>query len=439
MNVTARSTKPLAEGPALPVRTLLLASIGGTLEFYDFVIFVYFTDVIGRLFFPPDVPAWVAQLQALAIFGVGYLARPLGGVLMGHFGDRFGRKRMFMLSVALMAIPTILMGCLPVYSHVGYVAPILLIILRVLQGAAIGGEAPGAWVFVSEHASERRTGFVCGLLAGGLTSGILLGSLTATAIKTIYSPSDIAAFAWRVPFIVGGLFGLISIYLRRWLPETPVFEAMRARLALEATLPLKVVLKEHLRSIVLSMALTWTLTAIIVVVILMGPTLSQKLNGVPPLLSLHANNLATLALAVSVVVTGLMIDRHGTRPVAAILCPVMMVAVYVMFSRATADPTILFLVSLVTGLAAGLVTLVPVAMVRSFPGPVRFTGVAFSYNVAYAIAGGVTPVMVQAWAHQDRLGPAHYVCVCTAVGLIATFISGRTVTRTYQTADSTLQ
>jgi MFS family permease len=424
MSLALDQTTPFQRAAA-PTSTLILASLGGMLEFYDFIIYVYFADVIGRLFFPPDVPDWLTQLQTFAIFGVGYFARPLGGVVMAHFGDRFGRKRMFMLSVFLMAIPTFLIGCLPVYASLGYAAPVLLAVMRILQGAAIGGEAPGAWVFVAEHARGTRTGFACGMLGSGLTLGILLGSFVSSSLRTVYGPSEIADFAWRIPFILGGVFGIIALYLRRWLSETPVFESIRARQGLE-TLPIGVVLRQHLKGVMISVAMTWTVTAIIVVMILLAPRLIQKLDGIPAPITSYADDVATVALVVSNVVMGVLIDRLGTRIVAAILCPLMIVAAYAMFSPAAADPPYLFAFSLLVGLSGGLLTLVPVIMVRAFPDPVRFTGVSFSYNVAYAVAGGITPVLVQALVLKDRFGPAHYVAACMVLGLVATFIAGTT-------------
>src|SRR5712671_8096104 len=137
-------------------RTLALAALGGALEFYDFVIYVFLAPVIGRLFFPADMPDWLRLLQTFGIFSAGYLARPLGGIVIAHFGDRLGRKRIFTLSIFLMAVPTLAIGLLPSYSAIGIFAPIALLILRVLQGAAIGGEIPGAWVFVSEHVPSNR-------------------------------------------------------------------------------------------------------------------------------------------------------------------------------------------------------------------------------------------------------------------------------------------
>ncbi|WP_084799763.1 MFS transporter [Bradyrhizobium sp. Ai1a-2] len=419
---TAAQPAPLAAGLR---KTLILASLGGALEFYDFIVFVFFADVIGRLFFPPDVPDWVTQLEAFAIFGVGYFARPLGGVVMAHFGDKFGRKRIFMLSVFMMALPTLLIGCLPVYADIGYLAPVLLALMRVLQGAAIGGEAPGAWVFVSEHAGAQRTGLACGLLASGLVAGILLGSIVSTAIHAAYSTAAIASFAWRFPFLLGGFLGFVAIYLRQWLNETPIFQAMQARSALERSLPLKIVWRHHPRAIAISMALTWMLAAITTVVILMAPGLIRKLDGVPALVTFYSTDFATFAYGLSALLTGIMIDRFGTRRVAVILGPIMIAAVYGLFSPAAANPDFLLAISVLAGFGGGLSTLVPVTLMRGFPAAIRFSGASFSYNVAYAIAGGVTPVLVQAWSLKDRFGPAHYVALCVVIGIVATLISIR--------------
>ena len=146
------------------VKTLLLSALGGALEFYDFVVFVFFAIPLSHLFFPPDTVPWLAQLQVFGIFAAGYLARPLGGIVMAHYGDTLGRKRMFTLSVFLMAVPTLAIGLLPVYAQIGMLAPLLLLLLRVVQGIAVGGEVPGAWVFVAEHVPTRRIGFACASL-----------------------------------------------------------------------------------------------------------------------------------------------------------------------------------------------------------------------------------------------------------------------------------
>src|ERR1700730_6877771 len=238
-----------SELPTSEVRILSLASIGGALEFYDFVIFVFFATVIGKLFFAASLPNWVRQAQTFGIFAAGYLARPIGGIVMAHFGDTHGRKRVFTFSVLLMAIPTLLIGLLPTYQSIGVAAPLLLLLMRIMQGVAIGGDAPGVCVFVAEHARSGRVGFPVGLLTSGLSFGILLGSLMATCLNQVFSQAQIAAGAWRIPFLIGGVFGFIAMWLRRWLKETPVFEEMQKRAKLSRELPLGVVLKGHSRAV----------------------------------------------------------------------------------------------------------------------------------------------------------------------------------------------
>jgi hypothetical protein len=259
-------------------KTLALSALGGTLEFYDFVIYVFFATVLGALFFPADMPDWLRQLQTFGIFAAGYLARPVGGIVIAHFGDIFGRKRMFTLSIFLMAAPTLVIGLLPTYASIGVAAPLLLLAMRVLQGAAIGGEMPGAWVFVGEHVPAKRYGFGIGMLTSGITGGILLGSLIAVAINRHYSPEQVSDFAWRIPFILGGVFGLVSVYLRRFLHETPVFKELAGRKTVARELPLRTVLREHRLACVYVALLTWVLSAAIVVVVLYTPTYLQKVH-----------------------------------------------------------------------------------------------------------------------------------------------------------------
>ncbi|MBJ6762243.1 MFS transporter [Myxococcaceae bacterium JPH2] len=402
---------------AQDAKTLGLAALGGALEFYDFIIFVFFTQVIGALFFPPDTPDWLRQLQSFGVFAAGYLARPLGGIVMAHFGDRGGRKRMFTLSVFMMAVPTLLIGLLPTYATAGHFAPLALLILRIFQGAAVGGEVPGAWVFVSEHVPERRVGFACGTLTSGLTLGILLGSLVATAINTLFVPEQVRDFGWRIPFLVGGVFGFLAVFLRRWLAETPVFEEMRRRHALVKELPLKTVLRGHGRAVVVSMLLTWVLTAAIVVVILMTPTLVQTLFKIPSAVALGAGSVATAALTVGCICFGLMADRFGAGRALGVGCLALLVTTYAFYLGVASQPERIVPLYALVGFCVGVVGVVPTVMVRAFPAEVRFSGLSFSYNVAYAIFGGLTPLVVTLLMKADPRAPAHYVAALCALGV----------------------
>jgi MFS family permease len=399
-------------------KTLLLSALGGALEFYDFIIFVFFAAVIGQLFFPPDMPDWLRQLQTFGIFAAGYLARPLGGVVMAHFGDLVGRKYMFMLSILLMSLPTLVIGLLPTYAVIGLWAPIALLFLRVMQGAAIGGEVPGAWVFVSEHVPVNKIGLACGVLTAGLVGGILLGSLMAMAIHQQYTPDQILEEAWRIPFLVGGVFGLVSVWLRQWLHETPVFKEMQLKQQLANELPLRQVLREHRSAIILTMLLTWLLSAAIVVMILMTPTLIQKLFAIPAAVALQANSLAILFLIAGCVVFGAAADRFGAGKMLIVGCFSLALSSELLYQQLALTPENINILYALCGFCVGVVGVIPGIAVRAFPAPIRFSGLSFSYNVAYAVFGGLTPIIVSLWITVDTRAPAHYVEIVCLIGLI---------------------
>ncbi|MFA6016134.1 MAG: MFS transporter [Gallionellaceae bacterium] len=402
-------------------KTLVLSALGGALEFYDFIIFVFFAVVIGQLFFPPDIPDWLRQVQTFGIFAAGYLARPLGGIIMAHFGDLLGRKRMFMLSIFLMSIPTLAIGLLPTYASIGIWAPLLLLAMRVLQGAAIGGEVPGAWVFVAEHVPPKHIGFACGTLTAGLTGGILLGSLMAMAIHKLYTPAEVLSEGWRVPFIIGGVFGLVSVWLRQWLHETPVFKELQARQELANELPLRKVVREHRPAVILTMLLTWLLSAAIVVMILMTPTLIQKLYAIPAAVALQANSIATLFLSIGCILFGAAADRFGAGKVMIFGCAMLGITSGLFYQQMSVAPENINALYALCGFFVGVIGIVPSMAVKAFPAAVRFSGLSFSYNVAYAIFGGLTPVLVSLLLPLDKLAPAHYVESLSLLGIAIGF------------------
>ena len=417
-SVPASSAQPSRPLTRNDYKTLSLSALGGALEFYDFIIFVFFATVVGKLFFPVDMPEWLRMMQTFGIFAAGYLARPLGGIIMAHFGDLLGRKKMFTLSIFMMAVPTLLMGLLPTYAQIGIWAPLALLLLRVIQGAAIGGEVPGAWVFVAEHVPERRIGLACGTLTSGLTIGILLGSLVATAINRLFSPEELLDYAWRVPFLLGGVFGLLAVYLRRWLHETPVFAELQLRKALADELPLKTVLREHRSAIILSMLLTWLLSAGIVVLILMTPTVLQTAYGFAPAQTLEANSLAIVFLSLGCVLAGMLADRFGAGRVFILGSLLLAALTWSFYSNLKAHPDWLLPLYALTGLGVGMIGAVPYVLVKAFPAAVRFSGLSFSYNLAYAIFGGLTPMVVAFLLKFSPMGPAYYVIALCGLGLL---------------------
>ena len=246
-------------------KVLALASLGGALEFYDFMIFALMAPILSQLFFPASLGDGWALFYTYAIFATGYFMRPVGGLVMAHLGDRLGRKRMFTWSLLLMALPTLAMGLLPTYAQIGLAAPLLLLLCRMVQAVAIGGEVPAAWTYVSEQVPVNQVGLANGLLTAGLSVGILLGSLSVLALQATFSTEVVNAGAWRLPFVLGGVLGLLAVWMRKHLQETPIFMAIKQRRLLYQGLPLAEVWRSHKMLLLIGMGINWFLLASVAV------------------------------------------------------------------------------------------------------------------------------------------------------------------------------
>ncbi|MDP9686366.1 UNVERIFIED_ORG: MFS family permease [Pseudomonas mohnii] len=375
-------------------KTLGLAALGGALEIYDFIIFVFFALTLSQLFFPPEMPEWLRLLQSFGIFVTGYLARPLGGILMAHFADSLGRKKVFSLSILMMALPCLLIGIMPTYAQIGYFAPLLLLALRVLQGAAVGGEVPSAWVFVAEHAPVGHRGYALGFLQAGLTFGYLLGALTATFLAQAFTPAEILDHAWRYPFLLGGVFGVIGVWLRRWLSETPVFMAMQARREAVIELPLRAVLREHRLALLPAMILTCVLTSAVVVFVVITPTMMQKTFGMTAGHTFALSALGIVFLNIGCVLAGLLVDRIGAWRTVMLYSLLLPLGIGVLYTCLISGGNWVGLAYAVAGLSCGVVGAVPSVMVNLFPARIRVSGISFTYNIAYAAWASITPLLL---------------------------------------------
>lgn len=381
------------------------------MEFYDFIIVFFFAKIISQHFFPAGIGEFWAMLNTHGTFAAGYLARPLGGVVMAHFGDKFGRKNMFMLSIALMVIPTFSLAVIPTYETIGYAAPLFLILVRICQGIAIGGELPGAWVFIHEHAPAGHKNAFVGFLTGCVTGGILLGSFVALLMNFIYTPAELSDWAWRVPFVIGGVFGLISIYLRRFLQETPVFKKMRESKAL-AKFPLEEVVKTSRFGIWISMFITWVLTGCIVVFILLMPGFVGGVLGFSPFETTYFQMGGLVCIVSSCWLTGRLADKHNPSTLCILFSAGFAVSSVAFFSLLyTAAPVVseVVLAYFATCFFAGIMNFCPIFMCDVFPARIRFSGISFAYNIAYALSGAFTPQLsfaLHAYAktHPDTLG-----------------------------------
>src|SRR5690349_17365042 len=231
-------------------RIVLLASLGGTLEFYDFVIFGIFAKDIADAIFPNPTPL-VSLTVSFGAFAVGYLARPIGGIVLSHFGDRYGRRRVFLISIFVMSGATLGMGFVPTFAAWGAAASTLMVTLRLVQGFCLGGELPGALTYVVETA-PRHAPFVCGVVFSCVTLGVAAATGVSLAVRTWLPAALVASTGWRVAFVVGGLGGLLSFALRRSLEESPEFARMKQ---LASKQPFREVLRTHSRPVLVGVSI----------------------------------------------------------------------------------------------------------------------------------------------------------------------------------------
>ena len=245
--MTANSDRITAAG----WKIVLLASLGGTLEFYDFVIFGVFARDIAQAVFAPTYDPIVALIMSFATFTVGYLARPIGGVVLAHYGDRHGRRAVFLWSVFIMSAATLGMGLVPSYAQIGVAASLLMVTLRLIQGFCLGGELPGALTYVVETA-PRIAPFVCGVVFACVTMGVAVATGVSLSVRTYMDPALVPTYGWRIAFILGGLGGVLSFVLRRSLEESPEFARMKN---LAVRQPFREVLRSNLAHVAIGTAL----------------------------------------------------------------------------------------------------------------------------------------------------------------------------------------
>ncbi len=397
-------------------KIVLLASLGGTLEFYDFVIFGVFARDIAQAVFPANDPI-VSLILSFATFAVGYLARPIGGIVLSHYGDRHGRRAVFLWSVFIMSGATLGMGLVPDYAVIGVTASLLMVTLRLIQGFCLGGELPGALTYVVETA-PRIAPFVCGVVFACVTMGVAAATGVSLSVRTYLDPALVPAYGWRIAFILGGLGGVLSFVLRRSLEESPEFARMRA---LSARQPFKELLKTHSRHVVVGCALlagTGCFNG------LFFSHLPAYLSGVlqyDPRQAVFSQTVGVIASASGILLTGWIGDRIPPRYLLRTGVGLLLVFAFPWYGALESRSMNLTLLCTVAGLAAGLSNgSFAVLLTDLFPTRVRFTGVALVFNVSFTIFSGTAPLVATTLIRDtgQPASPAYMMMVSAALALI---------------------
>jgi MFS transporter, MHS family, proline/betaine transporter len=389
MTPVAAPSTPRQRISAAGWRIVLLASLGGTLEFYDFVIFGVFAKDIGDAIFP-NPSELVSLMVSFGTFAVGYLARPIGGIVLSHFGDRYGRRRVFLISIFVMSGATLGMGLVPGYASWGAASSALLVTLRVVQGFCLGGELPGALTYVVETA-PRIAPFVCGVVFACVTLGVAVATGVSLTVRTYLPTAMVPAYGWRIAFILGGLGGLLSFGLRRSLEESPEFARMKQ---LASRQPFREVLQSHLVPVaigVLILAATAGFNG------LFFSHMAAYTTGVlkfDPRQAVVSQTIGVVIHAMGILAVGWIADRvrpHLLLRTGAALLIVLAYPFYVALAGRMWSPTLLMIVA---GLCGSLVNgTFAVLLTDLFPTRIRFSGVALGFNVAFTIFSGTAPLV----------------------------------------------
>ncbi|MGE0755339.1 MAG: MFS transporter [Alphaproteobacteria bacterium] len=403
-------------------KVLVSGMIGNGLEWYDYALYGQMAWLLSRLFFP-EGDATVALLATYGVFAAGFIVRPLGAILFGWIGDKYGRKRAMVIAVLMMAIPTGCIGLLPTYAEIGILAPILLTIIRLLQGLSLGGEFAGSMVYIVEHAPQNKRGVAGSASLISLNLGFLLGLLVVQGFMQVLGTEAFEAWGWRIPFLTGIAIGLIGFYIRSHCTESPVYEQSRATGQL-AKAPLRRAFREHpceiLQAFVIYMAVTMPFYLAAVYFI----SFTHKQLGLPMEQAITFNIINIFLMGLAYYPAAWLSDRYGRKRVmmtAAMAVLLLIVPIFTLFTPGGDPLTIGFgqaLFAFVLGFYLG-----PVAalLVEMFPTPVRYTGMAISYNLTAALFGGTAPFVCE-WliaTTGSYMPVAYYVMLCNAAALIA--------------------
>ncbi|MSO52400.1 MAG: MFS transporter [Acidobacteria bacterium] len=397
-------------------RIVLLASLGGTLEFYDFVIFGVFARDIAAAVFPNASP--IASLMAsFATFAVGYLARPFGGIVLAHYGDRYGRRKVFLWSVFVMSAATLGMGLVPSYAQWGVAASLLMVVLRLLQGFCLGGELPGALTYVVETA-PRIAPLVCGVVFACVTMGVAAATAVSLSVRTWLDPALVLVYGWRIAFVIGGLSGVLSFVLRRSLEESSEFEKMRS---LASRQPFVELLRTHRTHVLVGCALlagTGCFNG------LFFSHLPAYLAGVlqyDPKQAVFSQTVGVIASAIGILATGWIGDRIPPRYLLRTGVTLLLVFAYPFYLALESRSVNLTLLLVLAGLAAGLTNgSFAVLLTDLFPTRIRFTGVALGFNVSFTLFSGIAPLVATSLigGTGQMASPAFLMMACALIALV---------------------
>jgi MFS transporter, MHS family, proline/betaine transporter len=412
-----------ATQPAPKPYQIVAAVIGNALEWYDFLVFGFFTVIIARLFFPAT-SEYGSILLTTATFGVGFFMRPVGGIFLGIYADRRGRKAALLLVITLMTIAIALIAFAPTYAAIGLGAPLIIVLARLIQGFSAGGEFASATAFLTESAPAGSRGYYGSWQMVGQGLAVLIGAILGTVLTRTLTPAALDGWGWRIPFLFGLIIGPLGLYIRRSLDETSAFlQSSQGPAARQDTGSL---LASHVKEMVACLGLVVTGTICFYVILIYIPTFARTQLHIPLDQAFLAQSIGLACEVVLIPICGALSDRIGRKPVMMAALVLNLVVTYPLFAWVSANPsfgTLLTMQIILCSLFGVFNGPISTALAEQFPTRVRSTALAISYNVAVMVFGGFAQFFVT-WliaAAGTPIAPAYYLMFGAAVGLIAAF------------------
>ena len=386
-----------------PLRRVVMASlIGTTIEWYDFFLYGSAAALVFNKLFFPEFDPLTGTLLAFATYALGFVARPVGGIVFGHFGDRIGRKRLLMLSLILMGVATVLIGLLPTYAQIGIWAPLALIALRLVQGFAVGGEWGGAVLMAAEHGDAARRGFWASWPQAGVPAGNLLAAAVLAIMAAVQTEADFLDWGWRVPFVLSVLLVVVGWYIRNRVSESPMFEKELDEVEAPPKVPAMEVLRERPRALVLGAGLRVGENISYYILTVFSLTYLVDVSHESRSLALNALLIGAAVQFFAIPLFALLSDRIGRRPVYAFGAFGLAAWCFVMFGLLGSSDNVSIVLALVVGLVLHGAMYGPQAafITELFPTRIRYSGVSLAYQLTSIVAGSLAPI-IALWLYRE--------------------------------------
>lgn len=398
---------------------LMFVCFSSAVAFFDFLIYLYIADIISLTFFPANVDPRVTRLQGLGLFAVGYLARPLGGILFGHYGDTLGRKPVLFFSLLATASCMLAMAFLPTYAQWGFAAPVLFISLRLIQGMAFGVFVPLTWIFIAEHLPRQYLSVGCSYITASFLVGILFSNAFFIWLTGTTTPDQLLDNGWRLPFIVAAVLSFLPFLAWRLIKESPFYLDVQAKNPQQSTTkPFALLFKHCKHNVFIGCMLSLIIASNTTVIALLLPNLIKSQFSLDNDLFDFSHSLGIIFMILGCIFYGIISNRENFGKILVVGLLLLIGQMFAFYYHLQAGGDYVLIMYALLGFFAGVVGMIPAIFVQLFPTNVRLTGLALSYNVMYAIVGGIVPFALAYATTIIVFSPALYMAFIGAIGIM---------------------